>query len=249
MRRAIELSCDLGEAADAAGRRVEEQMWRGIGAANVACGGHAGDAASMRAAAARAVRLGVVLGAHPSYPDRAGFGRRRMAIAPDVLRESLVRQIESLGAAAAGEGTTVRRVKPHGALYNEAHADRELAAGIVDAVAAADPSLALVGQPGSALLAEACARGLPAIREAFADRRYAGDGSLVPRSRQGALLLDPGEAAAQAVRLALEGAVLTADGVIAVEFDTLCVHGDMEGAVERLAAIRTALDAAGIALG
>lgn len=249
MRRSIEISCDLGEAADAEGRRIEEKIWRGVSAANVACGGHAGDAPSMREAAARAVRLGVVLGAHPSYPDREGFGRRRMSIAPDALRASLIEQIGALQGAAAEAGATLRRVKPHGALYNDAHTDASLAGVIVEAVAAVDAAMAVVAQPGSAVLRAARLRGLPTIREAFADRRYAAGGALVPRSQEGSLLLDPAEAAAQAVRLATEGTVLTAEGALAVEFETLCIHGDMEGAVERLAAIRAALEHAGIALG
>ncbi|HSN68373.1 MAG TPA: 5-oxoprolinase subunit PxpA [Thermoanaerobaculia bacterium] len=246
--RTIELSCDLGEAADARGLRIEEEIWNGIAAANVACGGHAGDAASMREAASRAARLGVVLGAHPSYPDREGFGRRRMEISPAALRESLIAQIGALRSAASGAGARVTRVKPHGALYNEAFADEALAATVVDAIVALGDEIAIVAQPGSMLLA-AARRGMRTIREAFADRAYALDGSLVPRGRAGALLTDFGDAAAQALRLAREGTVLTGARAVAVEFDTLCIHGDMEGAVGRLAAIRGVLTQEGFTLG
>ncbi len=241
MTFSVELSCDLGEAADAAGRAVEKAIWPLIGAANVACGGHAGDEASMRAAAARAARLGVILGAHPSYPDREGFGRRPLAIEPDRLRASLVEQIDALRAAAAESGIGVRRVKAHGALYNRAVRDEALAEIVVDAIAAVDRGIAVVAQPHSMMIAVARRRGLPIIREAFADRAYAPDGALVARSDPGALLLDPADAAAQAVRLAREGRARTAAGEISVEFETLCVHGDMERAVERLNAIRAAL--------
>jgi UPF0271 protein len=239
--RTIELSCDLGEASDPAGQRIEAAIWTMIDAANVACGGHAGDAASMRAAAARAAALSVILGAHPSYPDREGFGRRRIEIEDDRLRESLVQQIETLRALAAAEGAPLRRVKPHGALYNEAARDQRLASLVVDAIAAIDPSLAVVAQPDSELVAAARARGLNTVREAFADRGYAADGSLLPRTHPRALLLDPPAAAAQAVRLAREGSVDADRSAVIVDFETLCVHGDMEGAIERLSAIRRAL--------
>lgn len=247
--KTIELSCDLGEAADAEGRRIEETIWEGIGAANVACGGHAGDEESMRDAAFRAAHLGVILGAHPSYPDREGFGRRRIEISSKDLRDSLIAQIDALRSVASEAGVGVRRVKPHGALYNEAFADEALAATVADAVASIDEPIALVAQPGSMLLALASRRGIPTIREAFADRAYAADGSLMPRSRGGSLLVDPRAAAAQAVRLARDGDVLTDGGPVAVEFETLCIHGDMEGAVLRLSAIRDALTRAGFALG
>lgn len=247
--RVFELSCDLGEASDDAGRAVEAAIWPLIGAANVACGGHAGDAESMRDATESAKRYGVRLGAHPSYPDREGFGRRRMEIGPEQLRASLVAQLEALRAAAARAGVLLERAKAHGALYNDAAHDDELAQLLVDAIVAVDPTLAVVAQPGSKMIDAALRRGLAAIREAFADRGYAPDGSLLPRSDPRALLLDPAEAAAQSVLLAREGRVRTAAGEIPIPFETLCVHGDMVDAVARLGAIRTALSRAGFLRG
>ena len=224
----IELSADLGEAATDEERIVERAIWPLVDAANVACGGHAGDEDSMREAVLAATRLGVILGAHPSYPDRASFGRAPMNIAPPVLRSSLVAQISALRNHASANGARLERVKAHGALYNEAHRDRALADVLVAAVRAVDPSLALVAAAKSEMAEAARAAGLRVVREAFADRRYRDDGSLVPRSESNALLTVE-ESAAQAEMLARERTI---------EFDTICIHADMPGAVERLEAIR-----------
>ena len=238
----LEISCDLGEASTDEEALVERALWPLVDAANVACGGHAGDRESMRAAVALAARHGVVLGAHPSFPDRAGFGRRRIEIEPSDLRVALARQVGELREIATNGGVLLRRIKPHGALYNEAHHDRELARIVVDAALDSAPRSALVAAPGSALLEEARRRGLDVVREAFADRRYRSDGSLVPRSEPGSLLLDFAEAAGQAARLAATGTVLAEDGSeVRIEADTLCVHGDMPGSAERVRAIRAAL--------
>lgn len=224
----IELSADLGE-----GSPGEEEIWPLIHRANVACGGHTGDAESMRAAAELARKHGVHFGAHPSYPDREHFGRKSLAIAPEELRASLIAQLDALRA--FGE---VRHVKPHGALYNDAHNDRALADVIVSALG---PSTALVAPDHSQMAAAARAAGIPVIREAFADRRYEPDGSLTPRSIAGSTLTVD-EAAAQAALLAVEGAVIARDGTrLAIPFDTLCIHADMPRAVERVRAIRAAL--------
>ncbi|HVR44899.1 MAG TPA: 5-oxoprolinase subunit PxpA [Thermoanaerobaculia bacterium] len=246
----VEISCDLGEAESAADREVERSLWPFVDAANVACGGHAGNEETMAEAARRARQLDRVLGAHPSFPDREGFGRRRIDIAPEALKAALVGQLAALAQAASAEGTAVERIKPHGALYNEAHHDEVLARTIVEAVVSFDPTLALVAAPGSRLLAAGAEAGLGTFAEAFADRRYRPDGSLVPRGEPDALLLDPAEAADQATRLATRGVVLAKGGVeIAVRFDTLCIHGDMEGSVERLRAVRAALESAGVGMG
>ena len=224
----IELSADLGE-----GSPREDEIWPLIARANVACGGHVGDDESMREAAAMAARHHVIFGAHPSYPDRENFGRRSMAIAPDALRASLRTQIAALAAFAP-----VQHVKPHGALYNDAHKSRDLAAVVVSAL---DPSIALVAPDRSEMAAAARAAGIRVIREAFADRRYEAGGSLTPRSIAGSTLTIE-EAAAQAALLASEGVVIARDGSrIPIAFDTLCVHADMQGAVERLQAIRHAV--------
>jgi UPF0271 protein len=233
MQNTIDLSCDLGEAESPRGRLREEEIWPLITSANVACGGHAGDRDSMELAVQSAQRHRVALGAHPSYPDRLHFGRERMPITPAALRESLVEQITEFRDIAT-ESVPLSHVKPHGALYNEAHLDGALAALIVDAIRSADPRLRIVCAPGSKLLEAA---GSLAIAEGFADRRYRDDGSLVPRSEPGALLLDFDEAAEQAVSLARSG-----------RYGTLCVHGDMDRAPERLRAIRAKLEAAGFAI-
>jgi UPF0271 protein len=223
----IDLSADLGEGADG-----EEQIWPLIDSANVACGGHVGDEQSMRDAVARAREHGVRLGAHPSYPDRENFGRVSLSIAHDELRASLIAQLEALRAFAP-----LHHVKPHGALYNDAHRDRALAEVIVDAIGA----LSIVCSDSSQMATVARERGLRVIREAFADRRYEPDGSLMSRKLPGSLLTVE-EAAQQAAMLATEGAAIARDGSrISIPFDTICIHADMQHAVERLRAIRTLL--------
>lgn len=227
----IDLSADLGE-----GSPGEDEIWPLITSANVACGGHVGDAESMRAASEKALRYGVRFGAHPSYPDRANFGRKTLDIGEDALRDALVAQISSLRVFAP-----VRHVKPHGALYNDAHKRRDLADVIVQAVRLVDPAIALVAPDQSQMAAAARDRGTPVIREAFADRRYEPDGSLTPRSVAGSTLTVD-EAAAQGAMLATEGVVIARDGSrIEIAFDTICVHADMDGAVERLRSIRASL--------
>jgi UPF0271 protein len=239
----IDLSCDLGEATTEPEQEVEAALWPLISAANVACGGHVGDEGSMRYAVERARKFGVVLGAHPSYPDRAGFGRTSMTMEHSRLVDSLTSQIGALREIALAMDVRLIRVKPHGALYNDAHHDARLARAVVEAVRGVDSTLALVAAPGSALLDSAREQGLTVIREAFADRRYRKDGSLVPRSHPDALLMDPEAASAQAVSLVRGQRVETIEGAeITVDFDTLCVHGDMPGSVERLRAIRAALE-------
>ena len=237
-----ELSCDLGEASTAREEEVEALLWNLVDAANVACGGHAGDERSMRDAARTAARLGTILGAHPSYPDREGFGRRKMAISGADLRRSITEQVKSLHEIAGAEGVALARVKPHGALYNEAHADRELATLIVEAVKAVSEHLTIVAAPGSALIEKAREAGMAVVREAFIDRRYRADGSLVPRSRDGAVLTDGDESVNQALRLVKRGEVVTDRGEpIRIEFDTLVLHGDTPGAVARARRVREAL--------
>lgn len=238
----FELSCDLGEASTPDERQTEAAIWPLVDAANVACGGHAGEEVSMVAAIAFASKYGVVLGAHPSYPDRENFGRATVAISHDSLRRSIVEQLRTLGDLAAAHDLRVERVKPHGALYNDAHHDAALAACFAVAVREFDESVALVAAASSQLVVQARATGLSVITESFADRRYRADGSLVPRNRPDSLLLDVEEAAAQAVSLVSKRGVVADDGSwVGVEFDTICVHADMKGAVERLIRIREAL--------
>ena len=225
----IDLSADLGENSPR-----EDEVWPLITSANVACGGHTGDEHSMREAARLAQQHNVRLGAHPSYPDREHFGRRSLSMNADALRASLREQLDALRAHA-----TIHHVKPHGALYNDAHKNRALAAVIVSVL---DEHTALVAPDHSQMAAAARAAGIRVIREAFADRRYEPDGSLTPRSIAGSTLTIE-EAAAQAKMLAHEHAVIARDGSrLTLHFDTICVHADAEGAVERLRSIRASLD-------
>jgi len=224
----IDLSADMGE-----GSPGEDDIWPLITSANVACGGHTGDAVSMAHAARRARDLGVTLGAHPSYPDRENFGRKSMAMAPAALRASLVAQIKALR-----EIAPLKHVKPHGALYNDAHRDVVRVGIIIEAMTEIDADLAIVCPDSSAMATAARANGVRVIREAFADRRYNPDGSLVSRAEPDALL-GVEEAAEQAALLAAERVVIARDGSrFSIPHDTICIHADMERAVERLRAIR-----------
>jgi len=232
----IELSADLGE-----GSPGEDEIWPLLDAANVACGGHTGDGASMDHAALMARKHGVRLGAHPSYPDLVDFGRKSLVMEPRALRATLVEQIVNLQEIAERHGVDVVHVKPHGALYNDAHRDRDLAAIIVAALQEIDAGIALVCPDASQMAAAARAAGTPVIREAFADRRYNADGSLVSRKEANALL-GVDDAVAQAALLAADGTVIAADGArVGIAFDTICIHADMEDAVARLRAIRQRL--------
>jgi 5-oxoprolinase (ATP-hydrolysing) subunit A len=227
----IDLSADLGE-----GSPGEAEIWPLITSANVACGGHIGDEDSMREAARLAQQCGVRFGAHPSYPDRENFGRKSLVMAPDALRDSLIAQLSALNALAR-----VEHVKPHGALYNDAHRNRDLARIIVEAMQRVAPGLAMVAPDDSQMAIAARAAGIKVIREAFADRRYESDGSLTPRSVTGSTLTVE-ESVAQASLLATQSAVIARDGTrIGIRFDTLCIHADMENAVARLRTIRSKL--------
>ncbi len=238
----FELSCDLGEASDALWLAVERELWTLIDAANVACGGHAGDEKSMREAARIASERGIILAAHPSYPDRENFGRKSMAIDARELRRTLVHQMSEFASIAAKEGVALQRVKAHGALYNDAHRDRALAQVLVDAMKAVDESLSIVAADTSEMAVAARGAGIDVVREAFADRRYTPEGTLVSRKDSDALL-SIGEAAEQALRLATRREVVARGGaVVPIEFDTICIHADTPQAVERARAIRARLD-------
>ena len=232
----IDLSADVAEGAPG-----EEEIWPMISSANVACGGHFGDEMSMTEAVRRAKRTSVNIGAHPSYPDRANFGRTSMAMSPPALRATLIEQIAALRDIGAREKVPLRHVKPHGALYNDAHKDVVLAGVIIDAIREVDENLSIVCSNTSQMATAARAAGTRVIREAFADRRYNADGSLVTRSIAGSLLTVE-EAAEQAALLAKQRVVIARDGTrISVAYDTICIHADMEHAADRLRAIRQRL--------
>lgn len=240
----MDLNSDLGERAapDAALLAI-------VTSANVACGAHAGDAEVMRATVREAHRLGVAIGAHPGYADREHFGRRELGLAPDEIEALVASQVRALLDVCTREGARLRYVKPHGALYNRAVVDAEAARAVARAVLAVSPRLMLLGLAGSAMLREGERLGLRVAGEAFADRGYRADGTLLPRGTPGAILTDPDLVAARAVRIAEEGVVEADDGsLVRLRADSLCVHGDTPGALALAAAVRERLTTAGVPL-
>ncbi|MCH7821367.1 MAG: 5-oxoprolinase subunit PxpA [Proteobacteria bacterium] len=241
---AIDLNADVGE-----GDACDVELLSIVSSCNIACGGHAGDAASMAETIRTAMANSVAIGAHPSYPDREGFGRRSGYVTGDVLSESLREQIQALRTVAHAHGTELSHVKPHGALYNDAAADRTLAELVVQAVAGVHSDFALVGPPGSKLSEAAADCHMPYVAEAFIDRAYCIDGSLVPRSEHGAVHIDIENIAAQAVSLALRGELVCQSGqVIEIVADTLCIHGDTDGAAGIARAVVEVLRENGVAI-
>ncbi|PZF58188.1 LamB/YcsF family protein [Curtobacterium sp. MCSS17_008] len=245
----IDLNSDLGEGYGAWTMGDDQAVLDVVSSANVACGAHAGDPSTMLATARAAVSRGVAVGAHLAYRDLAGFGRRPVHVSPDELHADVVHQLGAMIAAARVAGGSVTYVKPHGALYNTACADAVQAEAVVRAVADVDPSLAVLALPGSELLAAAARHGLRPVAEAFADRAYEPDGSLVARSRPGSVLHDPHEVAARVLRMVTEGVATAVDGSdVAVTAESVCVHGDTPGAVAMAQAVRALLTAEGITI-
>lgn len=233
----VDLNCDLGE-----GAGHDAELMPSITSANIACGAHAGDEATMRATVALAQKHGVAVGAHPGFIDRANFGRRELALGPDEVHELVLDQIRKLQALAP-----VRHVKPHGALYNMAARDPGLARALVDAVYEADPRLILFGLAGSHVIAAAEACGLPVASEVFADRTYQRDGSLTPRTQAHALITNAPTAVAQVLRMVRENTVRATDGTdVLIRADTVCLHGDGAQPVEFARLLRRELTAAGV---
>lgn len=240
----IDLNADVGEGAGA-----ERELLELVSSASVACGGHAGDEDSMRDTVIRAVERGVAIGAHPSYADRHGFGRRELGTPPAQIEEEVARQIELLLNVCDRAGALVSYVKPHGALYNRAMRDRSAAEAIVRAIERIDTDLVVLGMHDSALLDEAHDAGFRTAREAFLDRAYAADGNLLSRADKRAMLDNVDAAAERAVRLAREGTLVTADDTtIPLPADSLCVHGDGPQAVEIARAARARLEETGIGI-
>ena len=245
----IDLNADLGEGFGRWTLGDDESLLQLITSANVACGFHAGDPAIMRRVCERAAELDVTIGAQVSYRDLAGFGRRRIDVPPAELTAEVLYQLGALQVFAEAAQSTVRYLKPHGALYNTAVTDEPVALAIVDAVRIADRDLSIVTLPGSALGAAAAAAGIRVVAEGFADRSYVADGSLAPRAEPGGVLHDPQAIATRAVEMVVTGSVIATDGTtIATPIESLCVHGDTPGAVDIARAVRTALHGAGVTL-
>lgn len=243
----IDLNADVAEHDDAATAMLERSLFGTVTSVNIACGFHAGGPDVMRRALVLARETGVAAGAHPGYRDADGFGRRDQPVASRSIENLVAYQVGALLALARTEGLAISHVKPHGALYNQAARDEDVAEAVAAAVRLVDPALRLVALAGSKLARAGTAAGLRVVSEGFADRGYRGDGSLVPRDRPGALVTDPTVAARRAVALARDGRVETEDGgQISVRVDTVCVHGDTPGALALARAARAALEDAGL---
>ena len=243
--RRIDVNCDLGETPLSWWDSDEPSLLRLVTSANVACGGHAGDEASMLAICEEAARLGVAIGAQVSYPDRENFGRVALEMPSLALAASLEQQFTALAHAAKTFGTRVTYVKPHGALYNAVVARRDHAETVVQL--AVSHRVALFGLPGSLTMRLAAEVDVPFVREWFADRAYMRDGTLVPRSRPDALVTSPELVRERTMRAVTTGETVSVDGhVVATPFETVCIHSDTPGAAELLVAVRGALDASGV---
>ena len=247
--RTIDLNADLGEGFGAWTLGDDDALLEVITSANVACGFHAGDPGVLRRVCERSVDRGVVIGAQVGYRDLAGFGRRFIDMVPEDLTDDVIYQIGALEAFAKVAGGRVQYVKPHGALYNAIVHHEAQARAVAEAVRRYDPTLPVLGLSGSVWLSVAEEAGLRPVREAFADRAYTSEGTLVPRREEGAVLHDVDVVTERCVEMATRGEVTTIDGSrIAVDAASVCVHGDSPGAVEMARSVRTGLEAAGVRL-
>jgi UPF0271 protein len=243
----VDLNGDVGEARVDGPPGADLTLIPHITSANIACGFHAGNPGVMRATVRKALEHGVAVGAHPSFPDPDGFGRRELQFAPRDVEDFVSFQIGTIAAIAAVEGVRLQHVKPHGALFNMAAHDEGLAESVARAAATIDRGLILLGPPGSALIDAGRRQGLRTAREGFADRAYQTDGTLVPRSSPGAVIHDGDAVVRRAVRMVRDQVVETIDGrLVPLVVDTLCVHGDTPGASELAARVRAGLEAEGI---
>ena len=248
-RLQIDLNCDMGEIPEAIADGTQEALMRSITSANVACGGHAGDEQTMRATIQQALRAGVAIGAHPGYPDRENFGRLELKMAPKEVAESVFQQVRALAQVAESCGAPVVHVKPHGALYNQAVRNRELASAIAEGVARWRRDVVLVGLAGAPMLDVFREAGFTVAAEAFADRRYEPDGTLRSRKFADALIRDPKEAGRQALGMVEREVVTASDGSeVAVAAQTICIHGDTPGASTIAAEVARTLREKGVTL-
>jgi UPF0271 protein len=238
----IDLNCDMGE-----GCGNDAELMNHVSSVNIACGFHAGDAATMLKTVKTAIEKGVAIGAHPGYDDRENFGRVSMSLPPDEVHDIVVEQITALREICEAAGGKLRHVKPHGALYNQAAKDKKLANAIAMAVKAVDENLILFGLSGSIMMDEAEKCGLAIASEVFADRTYQPDASLTPRSEPNALIKDTDAAVAQVLQMVKDRTVTATDGeTIPITADTICIHGDGENALEFAKRIRRELIKNGI---
>ena len=245
----MDLNCDMGELPDAVSDGTQESLMASLTSVNIACGGHAGDARTMKETIEQALRWKLDVGAHPGYADRAHFGRLELRVPPEAIVDSVFEQVRALAAIAAECGARVTHVKAHGALYNQAARDRVVAGAIADGVGRSNRDLVLVGLAGSLMLDVFRELGFRVAAEAFADRRYEADGSLRSRKFADALIRDPAEAGQQALRIAERGTVIAHDGSeIAANAQTICIHGDTPGAAAIAAAVAKMLRQAGVGL-
>jgi UPF0271 protein len=247
--KSIDLNCDMGEMPEAIADGTQEALMAYLTSVNIACGAHAGDEATMRTTIEQALRRKLAIGAHPGYADRPNFGRLELDLSGDEIAESVFEQVSTLGDIAAKCGARVGHVKAHGTLYNQAARDAAVAEAIANGVARWRRDVVLVGLAGSVMLEAFRRAGFSVAAEAFADRRYEPNGSLRSRKFADALILNPADAAAQALHIAQAGRVAASDGSeIRVEAQTICIHGDTPGALKIAAAVGERLKNAGIGL-
>jgi 5-oxoprolinase (ATP-hydrolysing) subunit A len=245
----IDLNCDMGELPEAIADGTQEALMPSITSVNIACGGHAGDEQTMRITIEQALRWKLAIGAHPGYPDRANFGRLELQMTPDAIADTVCEQVRALAEIAASCGVQLTHVKPHGALYNQAVHNRELAQAIAQGIGQWGGDVVVVGLAGSPMLDVFREVGFTVAAEAFADRLYEPDGTLRSRKFDDALIRDPEEAGRQALSIVGRGVVIARDGrEVPVDAQTLCIHGDTSGAVKIAAAVARTLRAVGVAL-
>ncbi len=247
MVKYVDMNVDSGESFGRYKLGLDEEVFKYVTSANIACGFHAGDPNVMRRTVKLAKELGVAVGAHPGFPDLMGFGRRRMEVKANELRNYVLYQVGALHAFVKAEGMELQHVKPHGALYNMAWDRRDYAEAIVAAIKEFDPNLILVAPQNSLMREVGEDEGIKVAYEFFADRNYLSSGRLVPRSHPKALVTDPKEVVKRVIKAVDEGRVVSIDGeVLEVEVHTICVHGDSPGAVELARAVREGLEGVGI---
>lgn len=240
----VDLNCDMGE-----GCANDGALMDFVSSVNIACGYHAGDVDTMKRTVENALTKGKAIGAHPGYADRDNFGRTQMSLSSAEIIQLVGDQINQLADICIVAGAKLRHIKPHGALYNQAARDREIAAAVAEAVWAADPTLMLFGLSGGESLKAGQAAGLQTASEVFADRSYGPDGSLTPRTEPNALITDVVAATEQAVRMVSEGTVIATNGMaVALAADTICIHGDGRNALEFAEAIYRKLSGSGVAI-